>query len=113
MATRGHDRRFGVPKHEIRIEDTGEIFECDESQPVLLAMEAALRRGIPVGCRNGGCGVCKVEVVSGKYTARVMSRDHVSEADQAQGRVLSCRIRPLGALSLRVIGASERSPGKR
>ena len=92
-----------MPRHLVRIEDTGEEFLCAESEPVLLAMERTLRRGIPVGCRSGGCGICKVEVLSGEFAARVMSRAHVSVEDEAARRVLSCRIRPLSALSLRAL----------
>ncbi|MEY4752803.1 MAG: hypothetical protein RJA44_478 [Pseudomonadota bacterium] len=96
-------------KFEVRIEDTGESYRCDERQSVLVGMEALGRKGIPVGCRNGGCGVCKVEVTAGQYHARVMSRDHVSAEEEACGRVLACRIRPGSDLSLRVIGKMKKS----
>ena len=100
-------------KHQVRIEDTGEIYRCDERQTVLVGMEALGRKGIPVGCRNGGCGVCKVEVTAGSYESRVMSREHVSAEDEACGRVLSCRIRPCSDLSLKVIGRMQRSVCRR
>jgi ferredoxin len=97
-----------MARHRITMEDSGEEFACDESQTVLLGMEALGRRGIPVGCRNGGCGVCKVEVTHGRYVARIMSRAHISTEDEAAGRVLSCRIRPVEDLRLRVIGAMKK-----
>lgn len=96
-------------KFEVVIEDTGESYRCDESKSVLVGMEALGRKGIPVGCRNGGCGVCKVEVTAGQYQARVMSRDHVSADDEACGRVLSCRIRPSSDLRVKVIGKMKKS----
>ena len=95
-----------MPRHAIHLDDTGESFLCDESRPVLLAMEALGRTGIPVGCRGGGCGVCKVQVLSGRYVARVMSRAHVSAAEEAAGCVLACRIRPVTDLRLRKIGVN-------
>ncbi|MEY5099343.1 MAG: hypothetical protein RJA36_2062 [Pseudomonadota bacterium] len=88
----------------ITITNTGESYRCPDHRTVLEGMEALGRAGIPVGCRNGGCGVCKVEVLSGQYVARVMSREHVSEADEACGRVLACRIKPASDLELNVIG---------
>ena len=88
----------------IKITNTGETYRCADYRNVLEGMEALGRKGIPVGCRNGGCGVCKVEIISGQYVSRVMSRDHVSEEDEANGRVLSCRIRPSSDLVLNVIG---------
>jgi ferredoxin len=96
-------------KFEVVIEDTGESYRCDESKSVLVGMEALGRKGIPVGCRNGGCGVCKVEVLSGEYVARVMSREHVSPEDESCGRVLACRVRPCSDIHLKVIGKMKKS----
>ena len=67
-------------------------------------MEKLGRRGIPVGCRNGGCGVCKVLVLDGSCERRVMSRAHVGLDEEAQGYALACRITPTSDLSVRVIG---------
>lgn len=96
-------------KHQVLIEDTGETYRCDENQNVLVGMEALGRKGIPVGCRNGGCGVCKVEITEGRYVSRVMSRDHVSAEEEARGCVLACRVRPTTDLHLKVIGLMKKS----
>jgi ferredoxin len=98
-----------VPRFEVHITDTGERYACADTRSLLEGMEALGRRGIPVGCRNGGCGVCKVQVVSGVYTSRVMSRAHVSADDEREGRVLACRVRPASDLSLTVIGKTRKS----
>lgn len=91
-------------KYEVLIEDTGESYSCDDQESVLNGMVRLGRKGIPVGCCGGGCGICKVEVISGTYTEKVMSRYHVSQDDQANGRVLSCRIKPKSRLTLKIIG---------
>lgn len=98
-------------KHSVHIIDSSEDVTCREDQNVLRSMEQLGRKGIPVGCRNGGCGVCKVRVVEGDYTAKVMSRAHVSEAEEAQGCVLACRIFPRSDLNLTVIGKMNRAFG--
>lgn len=98
-----------MARFEVLIEDTGETYACADTRSLLDGMEALGRKGIPVGCRNGGCGVCKVEITSGEYVARVMSRDHVSEDDERCGRVLACRVRPAGPIHLRVIGKMKKS----
>jgi ferredoxin len=95
--------------HAIVIVDDGQTYRCSEQRSVLEGMEQLGRKGIPVGCRNGGCGVCKVEVLSGTYRARVMSREHVSEEDEARGRVLACRVRPTSDLRIAVIGKMKKS----
>ena len=93
----------------ITIEDTGETYKCDERISVLEGMENLGKKGIPVGCRGGGCGVCKIEIVSGTYKKRVMSRDHVSEAEEAQGVVLACRVRPTSEMTVRVLGKMKKN----
>jgi ferredoxin len=95
--------------HTVTIEDDGSSYRCSDSQTLLEGMESLGKKGIPVGCRGGGCGVCKVQILSGSYTRRVMSREHVSELDEAQGRVLACRVRPDSTLSLRVIGPMKKN----
>ncbi|GAA6142769.1 2Fe-2S iron-sulfur cluster binding domain-containing protein [Hydrogenophaga sp. 5NK40-0174] len=96
-------------KHNVLIEDTGEQYLCREDRSLLEGMESLQRKGIPVGCRNGGCGVCKVQVLEGSYVSRVMSRDHVSVEDEAKGRVLACRVKPTSAIRLEVIGKMKKS----
>jgi ferredoxin len=91
-------------QHRIFIEDTGESYVTSDQRSVLEGMAALGRKGIPVGCCGGGCGVCKVEVVSGSYRKRAMSRAHVSVEDEASDRVLACRVWPTSDLRLRVIG---------
>lgn len=88
----------------VRIEETGETFRCSPNETLLVGMERLGKKGIPVGCRGGGCGVCKVEITSGDYVKRVMSREYVSAEDEAAGRVLACRVKPASDITLRVLG---------
>lgn len=91
-------------RYQITLLDTGERFPCDSHQSVLHGLARLGKRGIPVGCRGGGCGVCKVEVVQGHYHKKPMSRSHVTVEDEACGRVLACRIHPAADLQLKVVG---------
>lgn len=83
--------------------ESGEQFTCAEDEKVLIAMERAGVRGIPVGCRGGGCGACRVEVVSGKYDSLRMGKNHVSEEDAQKAFALSCRIFPRSDLVIKVM----------
>ena len=67
--------------YTISIEDSDDVFPCSADKNVLKAMEQLGRKGIPVGCRGGGCGVCRVQVVGtkAKFHTGKMSREHVSE----------------------------------
>jgi ferredoxin len=95
--------------HTITIEETGENFRCSDSETLLVGMERLGKRGIPVGCRGGGCGVCKVEIVTGSYTKKRMSREYVSEEDEAGGRVLACRVTPTDSIELRILGKMKKN----
>lgn len=90
--------------HHITISDTGEVFRCVEDEHILAAMEHALCRGIPVGCRNGGCGACKVRITAGNYQTRKMNRAVVSVAEEAEGCVLACKTYPLSDMTVQVLG---------
>lgn len=88
----------------ITLLDTGECFDCHADESVLHGLARLGKRGIPVGCRGGGCGVCKVEVVSGAFRKKVMSRAHVSAEEEARGAVLACRICAEGDLQVKAVG---------
>ncbi len=94
----------------VTIVETGETFRCNGRDSVLENLRRTGRRGIPVGCRAGGCSVCKVEIVSGDYEVyRPMSREFVSEEDIQQGRVLACCVHAKSDLSVRVIGKLQKA----
>ncbi len=95
--------------HAITIAETGESFRCDERKSVLEGMESLDKRGIPVGCRGGGCGVCKIEAVHGTFEKRVMSRAHISADEECAGIVLACRVRPTSAMTVRVLGQMKKA----
>ncbi len=92
-----------MPRYEIRIQNTGETYVCTDTRTLLEGMEALARRGIPVGCRGGGCGVCKVRIEAGAVRTEKMSRSHVSETDEAEGVVLACRAYPTTDVQLRAL----------
>jgi len=95
--------------HTVTIEENRSSYRCSDSQTLLEGMENLGKKGIPVGCRGGGCGVCKVQVLSGTYTKRVMSREHISADEEAHGCVLACRVKPTSTVALRVIGSMKKN----
>ena len=82
--------------------------QCSEDERVLVALERAqgfgqlknLPKRLPVGCRRGGCGVCRARVVQGQYRTAPMSREHISAEDEECGLILACAVYPLSDLSL-------------
>lgn len=95
--------------HVVTLLDTQEQFRCSATESVLHGMARLGKRGIPVGCRGGGCGICRIEVVRGSFRMRVMSRSHVSEQDEAQRIVLACRVMPDSDLEVRAMGQMQKA----
>lgn len=65
-----------------------------EDVTLLAGLEATGSDIVPVGCRGGGCGACRIKVLSGSYESKKMSRAHVSEDAKKNGVVLACRTTP-------------------
>lgn len=76
------------------------VFKVPKGEPLLMAMEKLNQRAIDVGCRGGGCGLCKVKVLQGEYQTKRMSKAHISEEEAALGFALACRLMPLSDLEL-------------
>ncbi|WP_042259251.1 2Fe-2S iron-sulfur cluster-binding protein [Paraburkholderia heleia] len=100
----GQDRNVSVT-----ITQTGERYSCSMQESLLAGMARLGRRGIPVGCLNGGCGVCKVRVLEGEVRKLgPVSRAHVSVEEEAAGYSLACRIAPQGDVQLEVAGRMQK-----
>jgi 3-phenylpropionate/trans-cinnamate dioxygenase ferredoxin reductase subunit len=97
------------PKVAVHVAQTGETFPCAHDESLLQGMLRLGRKGIPVGCVNGGCGVCKVHIMEGQIKSLgPVSRAHVSVEEEAAGFTLACRVAPVTAVRLEVTGKFEK-----
>lgn len=87
-------------EHSIWIAGDGAPSLCASDERVLDALERDGCEEVRVGCRRGGCGACRVRIVSGEYETIKMSRAHVSAEDRERGYALSCRLFPRSDLVL-------------
>jgi ferredoxin len=100
-------------KVNVTLAQTGEVYACAIGESLLKGMLRLGRKGIPVGCVNGGCGVCKVRVLDGQVESLgPISRAHVSAEEEAAGYTLACRVRPKTNISLEVAGKMQKSFSK-
>jgi 3-phenylpropionate/trans-cinnamate dioxygenase ferredoxin reductase subunit len=87
----------------VSVSQTGDCFDCATNESLLAGMLRLGRKGIPAGCVNGGCGVCKVRIVEGAVQSLgPVSRAHVSTEEEANGYTLACRVAPTRAVCLEV-----------
>jgi ferredoxin len=83
----------------------GEVLPCAQGETVLGTI---LRSGARVyyGCTGGGCGVCKMRLISGhldygRYSVAVLSED-----ERREGFFLSCQAKPLSDLTIQLTEAN-------
>jgi ferredoxin len=93
--------------YRIRLADGSIEVRATPERSVLVAFERHGGHGVRIGCRNGGCGVCRVQVLEGRVRAEKMSMRHVNSAEGAEGYALACRIYPESDL---IIAAAPRNP---
>ncbi len=91
-------------RFRVTIDEGSHSFVCDQDQAVLSAMLASGCQSLKVGCRSGGCGVCRVQIVEGEWEAGTMSQAQVDAEAQRQGYSLACRLYPRSDLRLRAVG---------
>lgn len=61
-------------------------------------------RGAFMGCREGGCGACKLELLEGVVAMRPnYSKDVLEDEERESGRFLACRARPITDISVRFV----------
>ena len=87
-----------MPDYVITEQHSQQSFTCKRDEFVLKAMENHGLHAIAVGCRGGGCGVCRVKVIAGSYKCARMSKAQVSTEQQQQGYALACRLKPTSDL---------------
>lgn len=81
--------------YQVTVSETEVSFPCNADQFILPAMIRHNHGPITHGCCGGGCGVCRMKILEGKYEkVKKMSRAHISEEDEEQDIVLLCCVQP-------------------
>ena len=101
----------------VTIDGVGHVSAFSDER-VLVSLERAqslgrlpeLRIRLPVGCRRGGCGICRARVLKGDYRSEPMSQVHVSPEDRDIGIVLCCSIFALSDITLKLEPAPKARP---
>lgn len=99
-------------KFEISIHNTKCKFKCESNQAIFEAMCKECKDLVLSGCFGGGCGVCKIRILDGKYTVfKRMSRAHISETEEEDNIVLACCIKPDSNLVINKIYKNNKNNG--
>lgn len=92
-------RAHTVGLHTIRLSPFGDSVVCHLDETVLSAI---LKSGAKVafGCRGGGCGTCKMRLISGRVDHGRCSAAVLPEEEKREGAFLSCQAQPLSDLTI-------------
>lgn len=86
---------------KVRVPASGHEFSIEENETIL---GAALRQGIglPYGCRNGACGKCSGEVITGETRCDASALRAVAKKEYEEGKTLFCQACALSDLEIKV-----------
>jgi len=95
-----------APKQfHIRVCNTGQEVAVAGHRDLLSELGLTTARGAVVeGCRGGGCGICRVRIVSGRYSCGRMSKAEVTDAERAEGFALACKVIAETDLEIEAVG---------
>lgn len=82
-----------------------------QTYPGETMLDALKRTGnaIRVGCRRGGCAICKVEVIEGTWDyTRPIADKVLTDEEKAKGTCLTCRAVPTSDMVVSLEGHHER-----
>ena len=84
----------------VTVQPGGEVIYLDPDETVLSGLYKA-GYAYAVGCRRGGCAICKVDCLSGQFDYDHPIADTVLTAgERADGTCLTCRAVPKGDITI-------------
>jgi ferredoxin len=104
MTEPGRPRDAGA--YTLTLRPLGATVACRSDETVLSAI---LRSGAKVlfGCRGGGCGTCKMRLISGRVEHGRCSAAVLPEEEKDNGAFLSCQARALSDLTVELTATNE------
>jgi ferredoxin len=86
----------------ITVQGENVAVECAPGETVLEAMHRT-GHALRVGCRRGGCAVCKLDVIDGEYEyTRPLADKVLTDDERAAGVCLTCRAVPLTDMTVKL-----------
>lgn len=106
--SRRPDLRKGASVPTVTIHPTGEVIYLDPEETVLSGLYKA-GYAYTIGCRRGGCAICKVDCRTGEFTYnRPVADSVISNEERTDGTCLSCRAVPQSDVVIELRGENVR-----
>src|SRR5262249_30494551 len=96
----------GTSGYRIALHPVDHTIVCGLDDTILTAILRS-RASVMFGCRGGGCGTCKMRLISGRVDHGRCSVAVLSEEEKEHGWFLSCQARPLSELTIELTPADK------
>lgn len=94
-------------KYKIIFEKDNLEFFCENKESLSNAMLRVNKNHPIVGCRGGGCGICKIKILKGNYELGKMSKAKIDDYELGKGYTLACKTYPKSDLVVEFIGKKQ------
>jgi len=92
----------------VTIDPTGEVIHLDPDETILAGLYKAGYAYL-IGCRRGGCAICKVDALDGEFDyERPVADTVITDTERTDGTCLSCRAVPSTDITIRLRGETLR-----
>lgn len=92
----------------VTIHPTGEHIWLESDETLLSGLYKA-GYAYTIGCRRGGCAICKIDCLAGEFIYnRPIADSVISEAEHSDGTCLSCRAVPTTDVTIELRGEDVR-----
>ena len=95
--------------HSVALNFEDGVTRFIETRPNETVADASYRVGIniPLDCRDGACGTCRVFVEAGTFDGGSYIEDALTDDEAAEGYGLACQMKPHTDLVLRIAASSD------
>ena len=95
--------------HSVALNFEDGVTRIIETRPNETVADASYRLGIniPLDCRDGACGTCRVFCEAGSFDGGSYIEDALTDDEAAEGYGLACQMRPKTDLVLRIAASSD------
>ena len=100
---------MGATSHAVALNFEDGVTRFIETRPDETVADASYRAGIniPLDCRDGACGTCRVFVEAGSFDGGSYIEDALTDDEAAEGYGLACQMKPHTDLVLRIAASSD------
>ena len=104
-----HRRVPHLMAHSVALNFEDGVTRIIETRPNETVADASYRVGIniPLDCRDGACGTCRVFCEAGQFDGGSYIEDALTDDEAAEGYGLACQMRPRTDLVLRIAASSD------